>query len=80
MATLSGTSALTSKKTSILLDEIKKPGRRSFIGLEYVIEIADIEGEKTLFFCGVCSKILTPTDIFTNIYSNQHTVKYLVSL
>lgn len=59
---------------SSLMETILTQQTKSLIGLEYIVELADVE----TFYCILCENTCDLGTISTHIVSHCHTMKYLV--
>jgi hypothetical protein len=57
----------------------EKLDKKPLIGVEYLLELHDPKMREVLYICTLCDKRCDPRNIFPQITSHSHRIKYLVS-
>jgi hypothetical protein len=64
--------------TMSYIETIGKQQSKPLIGLEYVVELVDVNAKEPFYICTLCDKRCDPRNIMPQITSHRHRMKYLV--
>lgn len=64
--------------TMSYLETIGKAQNKPLIGLEYVVELLDVNAKEPFYICTLCDKRCDPRNIMPQITSHRHRMKFLV--
>jgi hypothetical protein len=64
--------------TMSYLETIGKMQSKPLIGLEYCVELLDMNAKEPFYVCTLCEKRCDPRNIIPQITSHRHRMKYLV--